>query len=243
MKIGVTERQGGVWKSEGFPMKGLESFRNPEDFEEAGFGRPGVPPSIIVYFIHSSIITMNKQIFLPSVPTKKIITQKPKEKRMIVSETDKWTFSKEELEPSAQYDIVSPIFSSDLCDLSKNHLFILQQIRNKISGYKSQDKDKEKSKYDPCKFVTQNDVLELFNKSKLACYYCNEPTLVLYEYVRDPKQWSLERLDNKMGHNKDNVVLACLQCNLRRRCIHSDRYLQTKQMTTIVKLAGNPSPP
>ena len=43
MKTVVNERWGGVWKSEGFPMKGLESFRNPEDFEEAGFGRPGVP--------------------------------------------------------------------------------------------------------------------------------------------------------------------------------------------------------
>jgi hypothetical protein len=32
-----TERQGGVWKSEGFPMKGLES-------SFAGFGRPQVPP-------------------------------------------------------------------------------------------------------------------------------------------------------------------------------------------------------
>jgi hypothetical protein len=45
MKTGITERRGGVWKSEGFPMKGLESFRNPPDFEEAGFGRPGVPPT------------------------------------------------------------------------------------------------------------------------------------------------------------------------------------------------------
>ena len=36
MKTGINERQGGG--------KGLESFRNPEDFEEAGFGRPGVPP-------------------------------------------------------------------------------------------------------------------------------------------------------------------------------------------------------
>ena len=46
MKKGIDERRGGVWKSEGFPMKGLESFRNPEDFEEAGFGRPGVPPKL-----------------------------------------------------------------------------------------------------------------------------------------------------------------------------------------------------
>lgn len=178
---------------------------------------------------------MNKQIFLhPPVPTKKIITQKPRAKRMVALETDKWTFSQDDLEPSAQYDIVSPIFYTEVCDLSKNHLFILQQIRNKISGYKSQDS--EKSKFVQEKFVTERDVLNIFETSRLTCYYCNEPTLVLYEFVRDPKQWSLERLDNKMGHNKDNVVLACLQCNLRRRCIHSDRYLKTKQMANVVKL-------
>ena len=53
MQIGINETQregkeGGVWKPEGFPMKGLESFRNPEDFEEAGFGRPQVPPMISI---------------------------------------------------------------------------------------------------------------------------------------------------------------------------------------------------
>ena len=37
MKPGFTETRGGVWKSEGFPMKGLES-------SFAGFGRPVVPP-------------------------------------------------------------------------------------------------------------------------------------------------------------------------------------------------------
>ena len=49
VKTGIAERRGGVWKSEGFPMKGLESFRNPPDFEEAGFGRPGVPPTYLFY--------------------------------------------------------------------------------------------------------------------------------------------------------------------------------------------------
>ena len=43
---GITERQGGG--------KGLESFRNPSDFEEAGFGRPWVPPTKVQppYKIH-----------------------------------------------------------------------------------------------------------------------------------------------------------------------------------------------
>jgi hypothetical protein len=189
---------------------------------------------------------INLAVFTEIPESKESETQKNKIMKItstpikrIVSETDKWTFSQEELKPSAQYDIICPIFSAEPCDLSKNHVFIMQQIRNKISSYKSQDT--HKSKFDPAKFVTERSVLDLFEASRLQCYYCKEPTLVLYEIVRDPKQWSLERLDNRFGHNSDNVVLSCLQCNLRRRCMHSDRYLKTKQMTKVVKLTAEQS--
>jgi hypothetical protein len=37
-------------------MKGLESFRNPPDFEEAGFGRPQVPP---IYNISEKTMSYN----------------------------------------------------------------------------------------------------------------------------------------------------------------------------------------
>jgi hypothetical protein len=67
----------------------------------------------------------------------------------------------------------------------------------------------------------------------MKCYYCKESVVLLYEYVRDPKQWTLERIDNSRGHNKDNVEIACLQCNLRRRCMYHERYLFTKQMNIV----------
>ncbi len=168
----------------------------------------------------------------PISSKKTVITEKPKTKR-IITETEKWTFSPEELLPTIQPFLTAPLFVSDSIK-TKTHLFILQQVRNKINGYKAQDI--EKKKYDPMAFVQESDVLELFKSTNLLCYYCQDPTLVLYEYVRDPKQWSLERLDNSMGHNTNNVVLSCLRCNLRRRCMHSDRYLKTKQMSTIIKL-------
>ena len=68
MKTGLIERHGGVWKSEGFPMKGLESFRNPPDFAESGFGRPAVPPIVAkfakqTYF--SSIIKIITSLVYP----------------------------------------------------------------------------------------------------------------------------------------------------------------------------------
>ena len=71
----------------------------------------------------------------------------------------------------------------------------------------------------------------------LKCYYCNNPVLVLYEYVREPKQWTVERIDNKFGHNKDNIEIACLNCNLHRRTMHHERYLFTKNLN-IIKAIG-----
>jgi hypothetical protein len=55
--------------------------------------------------------------------------------------------------------------------------------------------------------------------------------------VREPQQWTLERMDNDFGHNEGNVVIACLSCNLRRRTMHYERYLFTKQLN-IVKVDG-----
>ena len=110
---------------------------------------------------------------------------------------------------------------------------IAQHIRTKICGYAAQDRFK--NLFSEGEFVKFQDVLDLFKTSELKCYYCKEKTMALYEYVREPKQWTLERIDNNVGHNTDNVEIACLLCNLRRRTMYHERYVFTKQMN-IVKL-------
>ena len=51
--------------------------------------------------------------------------------------------------------------------------------------------------------------------------------------VRDPKQWSVDRINNCNGHNKDNIVLSCLDCNLKRRNKNKDSFLFTKQLKVV----------
>jgi hypothetical protein len=58
---------------------------------------------------------------------------------------------------------------------------------------------------------------------------------VLYDISRENKQWSVDRIDNNKGHIFDNFHLACLECNLKRRCKTDDKFLFTKQLNIIKK--------
>ena len=156
-------------------------------------------------------------------PKKKEIKQKQKQKRQ-VTRTDRWQFSESDLNQENQYTI--------LYDLSHTP-FIHQQIKNKLSSYRSQDI--EKNLFDPDKMADLQEVLQKMETCQLKCFSCKESVFLLYENVREPKQWTLERIDNKVGHTKDNVEIACLSCNLRRRTMYHERYVFTKNIKTIVK--------
>jgi hypothetical protein len=161
----------------------------------------------------------NRIIQLPEPDNKKEIKTKEKCKRIIV-EDPIWNFTENELE-------YQTIFLEDPPKL------LIQQIKKKLTSYKSQDL--EKDIYDPIHFIDLSNTLQKLNSCSLKCFYCDIQVLLMYEYVREPKQWTLERLNNNYGHTTENTVIACLSCNLRRRTMHFDRYLQTKQMTNIIK--------
>lgn len=110
-------------------------------------------------------------------------------------------------------------------------VLLKKQINEKINGYKNQDI--KKNLFSPDKFVDFDFILNLLKSSNLICFYCKEPVIILYENVREPKQWTLERVNNSFGHNRDNLVLSCLCCNLKRRCMFQERYIFTKQMKII----------
>jgi len=164
-------------------------------------------------------------------------TQEEKEKRKnrkrICVETEKW-----------KKTVPGTILSSsvlqldELMDMSGNIALIMkQQIMRKICGYKSQDQ--EKGLYDKEQFIDFNNVRETIIKENMLCYYCHKPVYILYEIVREKKQWSIDRIDNAKGHNNDNFVIACLECNLHRRCRKADEFLFTSEL----KVYKEPTPP
>lgn len=110
--------------------------------------------------------------------------------------------------------------------------FILSELKAKINSYKQQDIKKDKNLDG---LISYEELLEKLVLSKLKCYYCRKDVLLLYENNREQKQWTLDRLDNSLGHTKDNVVVCCLKCNLERRCLNDEKFLFTKQMRLIKK--------
>lgn len=107
------------------------------------------------------------------------------------------------------------------------------EIKSKLNGYKSQDL--KKKRYDEQIFISFDDTVEKLVISKLKCYYCKCNLTIFYNNNRQNDQWTLERINNSICHSKDNVVISCLECNLKRRCIDSDRFKYSKQFSNIKK--------
>jgi len=144
-----------------------------------------------------------------------------------------------------------PDWNPDAADSTENNLqyrsltdptvatLVQHHLTIKWRGYRQQDQ--EKGWYDPAQLVTVAEIHQLLCDCHTLCFYCRQPMKVLYEQVRDPMQWTLERIDNSMGHNRGNVQIACLQCNVRRRTMYHERYLDTKRLTQhrIIKCSGD----
>jgi DNA repair exonuclease SbcCD ATPase subunit len=110
---------------------------------------------------------------------------------------------------------------------------IITVLKKKYSSYKNQDK--QSHKFDPEQHITYEQMIEKIYESKLKCYYCNCDLSILYNKKRLKSQWTLERLDNNLGHYNTNTCISCLECNLRRRTDNYEYFKQSKQ-TKVVKI-------
>jgi hypothetical protein len=109
----------------------------------------------------------------------------------------------------------------------------IQEINKKICSYKHQDIIKKK--LDMELFIDFNCIIDKMIECELKCRYCICEMSVLYDRSREMKQWSVDRIDNDKGHNKDNFHLACLDCNLKRRRRTDEKFLFTKQLSIVKK--------
>ena len=80
------------------------------------------------------------------------------------------------------------------------------------------------------------EVLSKLTACRIKCHYCDVNCYIVYNEVLSKTQWTIDRIDNDYGHNKGNIVIACLNCNLRRGTMDSERYKFGKQMKYIKKM-------
>ena len=146
------------------------------------------------------------------------------------TESEKWDNKELLLNNKKQTNILNQLYLNEKFEGSIN---VEKSIKKKIKGYENQDKKKDI--LNRKKMINYNDLLEVLVISKLKCYYCKCDCLLMYDNVREKKQWTLDRLDNDQGHNRDNIVIACLDCNLKKRTMDDNKFKFAKQMCIIKK--------
>lgn len=128
-----------------------------------------------------------------------------------------------------QLDFVRNIF---LDGETKYNSKYVSEIKRKISNYCKQDKIKNR---DTSHLICLSSCVELLLKQKLRCYYCMKKMYVMFPYKRQMDQWTLDRINNDIAHNEDNVCASCLSCNLKKRQKNHDHWKFTKQLKIIKK--------
>jgi hypothetical protein len=145
-------------------------------------------------------------------------------------ETKTWGLNKEELSHDLQLQIIN-ILHDDTLDKNRYSSKIIAHIKTKINSYKQQDIIKKR--FNEELFTDFEEILDLLKSCEMKCHYCSHEVYILYERVREMKQWSLDRINNDIGHNKGNLVVACLDCNLKRRRRTDESFLFTKQLNIV----------
>lgn len=125
------------------------------------------------------------------------------------------------------------IMSADAPQDNKYNESVRIAIERKITGYKQQDM--KKKLHNPITMISFQEIKQKLIECRLRCHYCIKPVKIIYRIVRDPLQWTLDRIDNKKNHSNVNTIISCLSCNLKRRNINKDKF-EFSQNITIVKV-------
>ena len=165
-----------------------------------------------------------------------------KSKRMKnIFEGDKYTEVKREVLPEvpnefktikSQYDLLCKLhYDKDENSSKYGEIFriLSRELQSKLNSYKQQDI--KKKLFDSEQLIKIEEIRQKLIDETLTCTFCNKQVVLLYDTVRADNQWTLDRIDNDIGHTNENTKIACLKCNLKRRRTDYDKFHWTKNMT------------
>jgi len=163
---------------------------------------------------------------------KTIITGKPTKKREKLVALDKIPNIFSSISYNIDHNTQIQYLNNLYLDISFNEkTCMFKELRLKQTSYKSQDI--EKQIYNESTFITLEEIIEKLVVSQLQCFYCREKMKILFENVRDPVQWTLDRKNNNLDHSNINTIICCLQCNLQRRKKGMEAFRFTKQLKIV----------
>jgi hypothetical protein len=157
--------------------------------------------------------------------SKKVSTKSEELKR---TSCEKWNLTEHCFTHAYQFCEISKLYLNLECGGVEHRSLILKELTSKIAGYRRQDVEKKIFQKDL--FISLENVVDKLLCSKLKCFYCKRNCELLYKNMYSKQQWTLDRIDNDVGHNTDNVVISCLECNLKRGTMDSDRFKYGKQI-------------
>ena len=126
-----------------------------------------------------------------------------------------------------QQNLIQQIQSTQ--NLSAPEQTTKKNILQKINSYKKQDN--LHSRFDKSQFITYDYVIELLLNCNLYCEYCKSEIFILYKNTCNEYQWTVDRIDNNIGHNINNCVISCLKCNLQKRTKDHLLFQKTRKIT------------
>jgi hypothetical protein len=86
-----------------------------------------------------------------------------------------------------------------------------KNISKKISKYKAYDRDN----FDVDNDIDLSYILSIFRVQKFVCYVCNDLVMSTNYKPYCCYQFSVDRIDNSLPHNKGNILISCYYCNCR----------------------------
>ena len=171
-----------------------------------------------------------KKIETKKIETKKIETKKIETKKIDIKTNNEKKVKKNiiMLHKTNHEEYINMLYLNKEFHEKKS---IKTHLKSKLNGYKNQDI--KKKRYDKDKNISYDELIEKLVISKLLCYYCRCKCLLISNEKRDSLQWTLDRINNDIGHFNDNVVICCLNCNLQKRRRNDEHFKFLKQMKII----------
>ena len=144
-----------------------------------------------------------------------------------------WNLNPEFYKENMQHVLLENLYKITFngIEITPEYNLVKHEIEKKLHGYKQQDV--EKKRFSSHNFIDYKEVINELHSSKLKCHYCSNTVFLLYEHVREKTQWTLDRINNEIGHNKGNLLICCLSCNLKRRKTNKDSFFFTKNLNLV----------